>query len=228
VVLFGAGILLFLPPRAYRHSSATLSEFRRAAIPNAASRFFAQVRAWFIKPELVRFRADVFSVPGISTLDFVRLLGRGPNADHAQNMLWFLSPPEVEKLRNRLEQVPGLEVVAQPVIVSSELATGSIFTGESVLQGMTNIPVGLEVNTRTRIRQNRFETFLDFLYSERVSREGVSPVFEIRTNAAFSARLNSYQGGQIMIVSERPQGVRTVCIFISRNPLFPPGSRRGN
>ena len=221
LALFAGLLFLFAPAPAHQPPTAALSWFQPSAEPNLLNRAATRIRFWFRKPESIRFRAEVFAAPKLSQVELGKLFGRAGNAEHEKTVLWFLAPDDAEKLRIFVDNLDAKELIAQPSIVTSDSSAGSFFVGQTIMQGASNVPVGLQLAVKPRLKQNRFHTNLDFLWTEMIQPDSKQAPPSIRTNAAFSAQIESYQGQRMLILSEATDNKRAAFLFISATPLNP-------
>ena len=174
--------------------------------------------ALFGKRKPVNLFASVVSLsePGNTDLGSSLALGNPTFADPTGLQVWILGIADIQSVRQRLKQTPGVDFLNNPRINTADGVGASLFTGESiVLKGTTN-DIGLKVDCFPRVRNNSTDLFAMITLSEVLTNQSVVVAASssmnsvwIRTNLDIAVRLQVPKGsGALLLKASRGTSTR--------------------
>lgn len=230
LVLFACiGVFLAFQPAAPTASVVILPpEFQVQKQSSRVSRIANQCMEWIKRHLLgpaktIMLTAIVidFSEPGATAK---LALSERAFADTNGLEVWILDASELNAARARIEQTPGITVLARPRVQTADGVRGGVsITGAVVIDG-TNRPFGHMLSFLPRLRQDSVELAAFFKFTQATTNwtttgalAGTAAI-SIRTNLAVSARFRIPDGqGVFLLKSDRslPHGRITGVIISS-------------
>jgi hypothetical protein len=227
-ILIGAVLLIAVSyaacrPVAYVPATAAILPFGQLPDSSGLLRRLA-IRAitLFHQPRTVRVQTELWTGTNVTVVSAAKALGRAPATEEDGTALWFISIGDMPRLDAIVggpvatnDQKVAAAPLARPSLVVSEFGSGSVFAGRSVSIDGSSIPVGVQLGIAPRLVNNRIRLDLSFLCSEAVTNAGNPAAVEIRTNAAFNARIEANKGARVFLVSRRRSDQPAACLYIS-------------
>ena len=119
--------------------------------------------------------------------------------------VWLVGVEDLKRLRQRLEDAPGSEVINRPRVGAADEIHASMFTGSSLTLNGTSRQVGLNVDYYPRVHRTSTDLIAMATLSEAVTNftnPRLPPVF-VRTNLDLALRLQIPKGDGVFLLDTR-------------------------
>lgn len=168
----------------------------------------------FGPPESVQIEAVIMQLGDLPEGDLSALESKAGSVLEKEGMRTVVvEKADLDELRSRWEGKPGNTVVSAPKMITGDRMPGSIFMGQEIAVDGTNRSVGMEVQTKPRVRGRIVDLGMNAMFSELVTNrvggeEAETNGLSIRTNFAFSGRALLEKGKALLVVT-KPRGAGT-------------------
>jgi hypothetical protein len=173
--------------------------------------------ALFGQRKSVNIYGEVVALSARSAEDLLSslALGKPVFAEPDGLQVWFLRGGDIQAVRQRLKQTPGIDSLGHPRMMTADGVEVSLEVGTSVvLKGATN-DVGLKMVCFPRVHSHSTDLFTVLVLSEAVTNQTAptpmtlpDSVDSIRTNLDIEARLQIPKGSGALLVKAPPDDAR--------------------